>query len=495
LYPPVATIIGFQIPKTDSGFDGTSFTIRPASALPAVPIGATIDGSTQASFTGNTNPNGPEIVLDGSHLGFPGAPCFVLNEPYCTIRGLVVNGFGQQGILISGAQASANIISGCYIGTNATGSVAIPNALSGIELKAGAHGNTIGGVTVADRNVISGNSGCGIKISDAGSNSNAVLGNFIGVNAAGTGSLANALQGITIQNGAQSNTIGGSTMGAANRIWMNGQEGVAVFDATTTQNSLSQNSIFNNGIGGIGLYDNADGQLSIPLLSSAKLGNSDTNAGGIDVAGSLHSTPNTTFVVEFFANAVADPSGYGQGQTFIGSILLTTDSSGNRSFTALLPAAMPAGYFITAKTTAPNGNTSGYSAVRVATIVDTDGDGMPDKYETKYGFKPTNPADANLDSDGDGMTNLQEYRAGTNPKSAASRFAISSLDFSNGLPRVGFQSVAGKTYRVEYTTDIGQGPWNILASGIYTAAPTLVQVTDPRGIGLSRRFYRVVVEP
>ena len=46
---------------------------------------------------------------------------------------------------------------------------------------------------------------------------------------------------------------------------------------------------------------------------------------------------------------------------------------------------------------------------------DTDGDGIPDSWETTYGLNPNNPSDAGLDPDHDGLTNLQEYQAGTNP--------------------------------------------------------------------------------
>ena len=90
------------------------------------------------------------------------------------------------------------------------------------------------------------------------------------------------------------------------------------------------------------------------------------------------------------------------------------------------------------------------------------------------------------------QTISDEFRAGTNPKSAASRFAVSSIDFITGVPRITFQSVAGKTYRVEYTDDI-RGPWKILMYGIYTAQPTLVQVPDQTA-STAGRSYRVTID-
>ena len=46
---------------------------------------------------------------------------------------------------------------------------------------------------------------------------------------------------------------------------------------------------------------------------------------------------------------------------------------------------------------------------------DSDGDGMPDDYETQHGLNPVDPADAGGDLDKDAFTNLEEFIANTNP--------------------------------------------------------------------------------
>ena len=157
--PPVPTTVVFNIPTSDPGFANNVFTIKPTYLLVAPGAGTTIDGSTQTAFTGNTNPSGPEVVLDGSQITVQNlfAPGLYLIEANCTVKNLVINNFNQQGILIDGTGATGNVMSGCYLGTNPTGTSAVPNTFPGVEIAEGANGNTIGGTTAAARNIISGN--------------------------------------------------------------------------------------------------------------------------------------------------------------------------------------------------------------------------------------------------------------------------------------------------------------------------------------------------
>jgi hypothetical protein len=135
-----------------------------------------------------------------------------------------------------------------------------------------------------------------------------------------------------------------------------------------TGNRIRENAIYGNGGLGIDLdndgvtFNDLDdsevgpaGLLNFPRLTYVWSG------GSTRVAGTLHSAAGQTFTLDFYANQAADPSGFGEGQRFLGSQLVTTDSLGNASFDARLPSATAKGERVTATTTDAAGNTSEFS--------------------------------------------------------------------------------------------------------------------------------------
>ena len=194
--------------------DGTGTqTIVLASALPAINDSVIIDGTTDSQFHGT-----PVIELDGENVTNNSGLVLSTGSDGSTIRGLVVNRFGYEAFMVN---SNNNTIAGCYVGTDSAGTSALANAWNGgpNAILVGGSNNTIGGVTAADRNVISGNSADGILVSG---NTNVVEGNYIGVDATGNAQLANAGNGVTIGVTATGNTIGGTTSGARNVISGNG---------------------------------------------------------------------------------------------------------------------------------------------------------------------------------------------------------------------------------------------------------------------------------
>ena len=105
------------------------------------------------------------------------------------------------------------------------------------------------------------------------------------------------------------------------------------------------------------------GKFSQPL----QLTIANNTGGSTGVAGSLNSTANTAFTLQFFSNPSCDASGNGEGQFFLGSTTTTTNASGNATISVVFTALVPIGYSVTATATDPSGNTSEFSACRAVT--------------------------------------------------------------------------------------------------------------------------------
>jgi Ca2+-binding RTX toxin-like protein len=280
----------------------------------------------------------------------------------------IISGNGDSGIEI--VLASPNtFIAGNYIGTDVTGTVAIGNADNGITTDAFPINITIGGTTPESRNVISGNAGNGIYLD---SRDNQVLGNYIGTQADGSSELGNTGNGIYISSLTGNNLIGGTESSAGNVIAFNGTDGV--FITGSNNNGILGNTFFSNGQLGIDLNSPFinDAGTTANDVGDADIGNNNlqnfpvitaafSDGENITITGTLNSTANTTFRVEFFANTALDPTTYGEGETFLGFANVTTDAAGNVSFTQNFPINIAAGQFITATATDPDNNTSEFS--------------------------------------------------------------------------------------------------------------------------------------
>ena len=131
--------------------------------------------------------------------------------------------------------------------------------------------------------------------------------------------------------------------------------------------------------------------------------------------------------------------------------------------------------------------------VSLTGVSDTDGDGLPDGWETQNGLNPTNAIGldgANGDPDGDGFTNLQEFLAGTDPQDASSLLAITDIAGTGRL--ITWQSIPGRNYQVLSTTNVN-GTFQ-LASGTITALSSPATFTNTAPVRV-REFYRVRALP
>ena len=255
-----------------------------------------------------------------------------------------------------------NTVQGNYIGTDVTGS----RALIDPDLSTTNSGIFIFGFrnVVGARNVISGNV-VGIRIGSISvptlSGGNSIGGNLIGLNAAGTEPVPNTKGGIDLSL-AIGNQIG------SNKIAFNGGPGVKVADGSF-DNSIRGNSIFSNSglgidLGNIGVTVNdatdsdvgANNLQNFPVLSAVM-----PNGNSTTIQGSLNSTPNTIFQIDFYSSAALDPSGNGEGALFFGTTPVTTDANGDATFDVTFPIALETGRVITATASDPKGNTSEFS--------------------------------------------------------------------------------------------------------------------------------------
>ena len=338
-------------------------------------------------ITGNvigTNAAGTSALANGGGIGFTAETDGNVIGGNTLADGNLISGNTGPGIHLaqttgptSDAQDSTTIRNN-RIGTNVGGSSALPNG-SGIEI------DGLVTDTLIDQNLISGNTGDAITLTESnlpgngepGPSDTIITGNLIGTDATGANPLPNSTEGISItgtaQNSATNNRIGGtagvstngSCTGDCNVIANNGRDGVALNGAAS--GPILGNSIFDNDDGdggngselGIDLKDDGvtendgddpdlgpNGLQNFPDLTSATSQTSTNVVGTLDTDGT-----EKDYRIEFFANSAGDPSGNGEGERFLGGTTVSTDPSGDASFSATVAGLAAPGDVVTATAT------------------------------------------------------------------------------------------------------------------------------------------------
>jgi hypothetical protein len=336
--------------------------------------------------------NGGDVIIKGNFIGLNAAGMahvggtgrgISINNALATVGGTsqgegnVIASF--TGIDFNGNPAlghSTGTVQGNFIGTDATGMTAL-NFGGGVGINV-VHAT---GVVINGGNVISGN-GDGININSNGisgssSDSITVQGNFIGTAADGVTPVGNSGFGLDLFI-SSNNVVGGTNSGEGNVIAFNGQAGLRI--NLSTNCPVQGNSIYANGELGIDLVGGTE---DVSKVTSNDLGDADTGSnnlqnfpviddatvasGDLTITGTLNSEANKTYRLEFFASPSSDPSGHGEGETFLGFEDVTTDANGDASFNVVFAVAGDSRAFA-ATATDPDGNTSEFSATFVLPI-------------------------------------------------------------------------------------------------------------------------------
>jgi hypothetical protein len=295
-----------------------------------------IDGATQSAFFGDTNPDGPEIEITGR--GLTDGDGLVVTNCGVEVANLAINGFLRNGLSIAERAPSApcpafggGSFHHLFVGTDPTGSVAIPNARGiGTSFVNGNSINNVGGAAIITNSVISGNLHSGIFGLSGRLN---ISRNRIGVKAHSDDPLPNGNAGVFIGTGGYGSDVGtSSAFGTStpdqdgNVIAFNGEMGVAVArgvsDVAIRNNHIWGNKLLGIDIGLDGPTQSGTGVVTMPAVTLAHydpVTRQTVIEGDFSPGGSTFSDE-----IDVYANDAPDPTGLGEGQRPIGVLRVPT---------------------------------------------------------------------------------------------------------------------------------------------------------------------------
>ena len=290
---------------------------------------------------------GSSAVIQGNYIGVDATG----NTALANGAGIVMEGEWCNGSVVGGDTEGAGnaisgnlgrgidtigvddlVVSGNYLGTNATGLAPIPNSATNIFVKRATNAQ-IGGTGGFEGNLVAASGEAGIVLDEV--TSSTVQGNIIGAATGAPGTFGNTAAGIVLQAATTDITIGGEATGSPNVIAGN-NSGIVADGADVLRITCSQNSIFGNTVSGIVLDNGANANVAPPIVTTLE---------------PIQGTAPALATVEMFADSA------GQGRLYIG----TTTADGSGDFTLSADLTPYGGMNVTVTATDAAGNTSAFS--------------------------------------------------------------------------------------------------------------------------------------
>jgi hypothetical protein len=127
-------------------------------------------------------------------------------------------------------------------------------------------------------------------------------------------------------------------------------------------------------------------------------------------------------------------------------------------------------------------------------LADADRDGLPDGWESAYGFSATNRRDAMLDNDGDGATNAEEYAAGTDPHDPQSYLRLDCVrTVDPNVWSIRFIAVSNRTYTLQAREGFSPGgAWSPTADVVAAPTSRAVEIIQQHGDSTNQQFFRLL---
>ena len=343
-----------------------------SSSLPAIYHPVFINGYSQPDAEPASATIPATILVEISYTGLSSFTGLRLQAESCRVQGLAVTGF-DTGISVDegmGTHITGNYIgvdhSGQTVHGNTVGIViqAPGNQIGGSDPSAR---NVISGNLEDGIHILTGN------WTDEPGPGTVITGNYIGVDATGANDRGNGLRGIYIERSADNSIGGLSTYEQniiayngtegvfvshgvrnairGNAIYANGSLGIdLLWDYWDTEpDGINPNDL---GDGDWGAND----LQNFPVLTGVSV-----DEGSTTVNGTLNSTGDSDFSIDIFLNASTDFTTYGEGERYFGTQIVHTNDQGDVSFSVVIPQEITDGEFISATATDESGNTSEFS--------------------------------------------------------------------------------------------------------------------------------------